>query len=790
MHPSPRPHRLAAPLLSLVALAISLAACSKHGLDLAPDQPPTVTITSGPIDTVSAPQSWLVDITWSASDPGRVDHFEYAIDPPRLQQARMAMAETAWVKTKESHVVAHFTASHPDSLGKPGSTASSFHVFVLRAIDDRGGISPDVVRAFYAYTVAPDAKFTDPAPNALLPANVGIPFRLAWSGNDPDGPGTGQPAMYRLRFLSLEGGQNITYVLNPDSLLRLGESNNWDGWRTVGGDTTSLLVDDPQLAVNTRWLVALVAVDDAGATTPYLTADRNLLVFNVLPTGGPWVHVFTNLLDYSGPPGGLAFSPTTDIPARLELTFNMEGEATGGRHITGTRWALDNENLIDTTPRSDEATDLTHWSQPHVGVITASFAFTDAGLHELGVQTFDDLGGQAALFMRFSVIPVTLDKDLLVVDDTRLEVDKFPLRAASPMPYTQPWPSRTEMDTFLFARGGFPWRGTQNPTTGAISPPGLLAGYAFDTLGTRLGLEDPTRSVTLTRLGQYRHVLWMVDAKGSQSTMITPAPITTLRAMCQPGVVSALAQYVQAGGQVWLAGGGAAYASLVAFDVRTNNRGQLTVFGDSTGELVPGRLLYDFAHIRSTLAVTSAELQVSRSPAAIGGWSGQGLDGTLSAPDYSQLPAAMRPRDPATDPMPPTRLASQAPLYYPTSFAAGFVIEPNLITEDFGSAGYPRLESALDTLYDVSGIVVPVPSAPVMTYYHGHDNAPFVYTGFDPWDWTRADCQGLFDFVLHDIWNLTKSAQPSRARASSASPTPRQVRPPAASRRAAVQLRR
>src|SRR5215471_1046669 len=104
MDSSPRPRRSAAALLlALAALALSLAACdSKHGMSLAPDQPPTVTITSGPIDTVSAPQSWLVDITWAASDPGRVDHFEYAIDPPRLQQARMAMAETAWVKTKES----------------------------------------------------------------------------------------------------------------------------------------------------------------------------------------------------------------------------------------------------------------------------------------------------------------------------------------------------------------------------------------------------------------------------------------------------------------------------------------------------------------------------------------------------------------------------------------------------------------------------------------------------------------------------------------------------------------
>jgi len=151
VHDSPRPRHSGAPLAlsALCVLALSLAACDTTR-NLMPDQPPTVTLTSGPIDTVSAPQSWLVDISWVGSDPdGRIDHYEYALDPPGLKQARFAQAETAWVKTTDHHVVARFHASHPDSLG-PGATAPEFHVFVLRAVDDRGGISPDVVRAFYA----------------------------------------------------------------------------------------------------------------------------------------------------------------------------------------------------------------------------------------------------------------------------------------------------------------------------------------------------------------------------------------------------------------------------------------------------------------------------------------------------------------------------------------------------------------------------------------------------------------------------------------------------------------
>src|SRR5262252_8603500 len=137
-------------LASLVVLALACVACETTR-NLVPAQPPTVTLTSGPIDTTSAPQSWLVDIAWTATDPdGRIDHSEYAIDPPSLKQARLAAAETTWVSTHDSHVVARFHASHPDSLGARGATASEFHVFVLRAVDDRGGVSPRVVRGFYA----------------------------------------------------------------------------------------------------------------------------------------------------------------------------------------------------------------------------------------------------------------------------------------------------------------------------------------------------------------------------------------------------------------------------------------------------------------------------------------------------------------------------------------------------------------------------------------------------------------------------------------------------------------
>jgi hypothetical protein len=777
----PRSMRIAAQqIVPTIALALAMAACDTTR-SFVPDQPPTVTLTSGPIDTVSAPQSWLVDIAWTATDPdGRVDHFEYAIDPPTHKRVRMAMAETTWVTTRENHVAARFRASHPDTLA-PGATASDFHVFVLRAVDDRGGISPLVVRAFYATTVAPDVQITRPLPSVFFETYVPLPFRVDWHGHDPDGEGAGDPVGYRYRLLDMNDYANLAYLADPDSLLREGEASGWAGWRSVPSESTSTMVTLADLPSYGSGLLALVAVDAAGATTPYLMLDRNALYFHGHPPGGadgPRIHVFSQYVDFAYQSGGWSVDPLREIPIQIGNTVALEihwdALATIGR-IIGSRWMIDGDPA-DTTTRTtpDDYAHWSAWGPPADGIKIPPLP---TGTHRLYIEEKDDFDQTSLAIVRIESIAVIATADLLVVNDTRREVDNYHV-PDDPRPYALPWPSRAELDTFLFARGGVPWRGTKNPATGVNSPPGLLAGYAFDTLGTRLGLENPAQGVPLRTLANYRHVIWLVDATGSVYAD-QPLLITVLRAISQPGVASTLAEYIQMGGQVWLAGGGSAYASLIAFDKRSNNQGQITVFTARDGELGLGRPMYDAAHVHSALGVTKSDLNMTRSAAAIGGWSGHGPDGTLSAPDYSHAPGVMRRRDPGNDPLPPTRLASQGSLYYTTSYSAGFVLEPDSISEDFGVPGSPHVESALDTVYEVSGGVLPIVSAPVMLYYHGRENPPFVYTGFEPWDFTRADCQGVVDFVLHDIWRLTKSAPGGNAGARGA---PVHVQRPATAR--------
>ena len=213
--------------------------------------------------------------------------------------------------------------------------------------------------------------------------------------------------------------------------------------------------------------------------------------------------------------------------------------------------------------------------------------------------------------------------------------------------------------------------------------------------------------------------------------------------------------YTRLGGNVWLAGGGAALASLMEFDSRSNNTSSNMIFAAGT-DLWSQSYVVRMGHLRSKVSASRSYGQIIKSSAATRTWSGHGPNGDLRAPDYSKLPAMLSFRAPATDPLPPTRPATQSNLFYTSSTgiecAHGTVVE-----EDFGTPGSPRIESALDTLYDGAGSQVHLPPSPTMLYYHGREHAPVLYSGFDLWSWSRTECQALVDFVMQEIWGLHRT---------------------------------
>jgi hypothetical protein len=140
-------------------------------------------------------------------------------------------------------------------------------------------------------------------------------------------------------------------------------------------------------------------------------------------------------------------------------------------------------------------------------------------------------------------------------------------------------------------------------------------------------------------------------------------------------------------------------------------------------------------------------------------WFGHGPNGDLSAPNYGTLPQYMRPKDPSRDPFPPNRTGQGPAAFYQVDKEIEYITPtaPNFIIEDFDPSilGVDN-QSALDTLYSVSTSATFL--GPVMTYYHGLENGPLVFSGFPIWFFTRPDAQALSRFVLSDVFGLPRPA--------------------------------
>lgn len=327
----------------------------------------------------------------------------------------------------------------------------------------------------------------------------------------------------------------------------------------------------------------------------------------------------------------------------------------------------------------------------------------------------------------------------------------------------------------------------------------MFSGYKFDTVGTRKGYELASLGMPLSLLGRYQHVLWMTDltagSKLGPSTDVIDG-ISLLRWMSAPARANTLSAYLSAGGKVWLAGGAAAYCSLIEYNNRNNDNSYgigHTVFGTTMGELVGGRMMFDGAKWQSEMVWSGKVSSPVKSTAAIGGWSNPGQDysGTINAPDYSRLPGSLRRRLLSLgDSLPPTRTSTQGPSFWTSGVVATEYLDmPNFVIEDINKdLVKDSLVSVLDTLFELQGTGLATAvtgNRPVaMTYYHGIAGPPFVFTGFSLWDWTKSDCVGLVDFVLNDIWGMHRApgapnrlGAPSRASGAGAAPQPIRIQP-------------
>jgi hypothetical protein len=736
-----RPHVLVWVITALIALSGCSDRLRLNALD---NQAPEVTLDAAR-DPDKAPEGATHLVEWSGRDAdGRVDHFRVAINPKTLDDD-----DPAWVVTTDRRwsVLAPRragigAAGRDRTETAPHHEARDFDLIAVQAVDDRGALSTPAVRAFFEDNVAPTVQITSPEPNALVVVPVPTSVTIRFNGIDPDGE-TGEPVYYK--FLLLGPGSEFPIqvaLADPDSLRRF-YAPDFDGWSVAvhepgeGGEAVF-----SGLAPDTRYLFAVVAFDAEGAYSPVFSLSTNMLNMRsvVAEATGPRLTVITDVLSYTSPSGGLP-GQTIDLeyPAGTLVHLRWFAQSLPGTRLLEYRWALDPRDLDQELRRPRGGRDLHNWRPWSPDLTSAAIGpFAGGETHDLVIEARDELGFRSRLTVRIHTVAPTFEGELLIVDDARLTPDE--LQGDCVRPPIGVWPTAAELDTFLYARGNTPWRCYP---AGTITPPGLFAGYGFDTLGTRTGSNDAT--VPLEILNRYRHVIWIVDARSATFTRpgSDPAqPITALRYMSLPGRVNTLAAYIRGGGKVWLLGGGGAQATLLPWNSPINDGGGLT-WSNTQGELVTGRFMYDFVHWRSEIQAATAPMFINRFLGRNPAWPG--------VPNYERTPLQMRLKSFALDPLPPGRTGQSPSVFYRSTIDAEFMSQQNFVIENG--------ESALDSLYRaITFLLPPTPAQRVtMTYYHGEENPPVMFSGFDIWSFTRADCQSLVDFVLQDVWGLTKS---------------------------------
>lgn len=763
-----------------IGLLIAVAGCTKKSV-IAPkaNERPVIELTRAPFNE-STRFEYSYRMNWLGFDPdGRVEYFLYAIDPPS-PTAAVPEPETTWVKTTKSERLINFSATKPDSSNPDVNGSSDFHTFVVKAIDN-GGLggalqSSPLIRSFFTYTIAPTVQIQAPSPTDRGRTYVTPSVRIDWTGTDDDGIlDNKKPVKYKYILLTQNTPVPFQVALStPDSVRRYYAPRNWAGWDSTTADT--LTHQFTNLVPSQDYLFCIVAFDEAGAYSPVFSLNSNMLNMRITyaAQGGPQLTVFNEFFFYQYNPPVYStleqYIIKLELPAQQPITFNWIGVAGPGADVRGYRWALDIDDLSDQTPRTNEREDLRHWSQESsdlsATIGTGSRGdpqFQGGEIHLFYIEAVDNNGLKSLATIRFVAVQSTLSKLLLVVKDVRFPTDqKSPSTVACMDAPKGRWPYYSELDSFLFARGGFPWRCYP---AGTISRPGLFSGYPVDTIGTRVGQSEVR--VPLARLGNYSHVIWMTDGLGAVNNNAgtdVAGSITALRYMSSPGRANSLAAYIKQGGEVWLVGGGCAYATTYPYNKLNNDTSPPaagTTFSNSNNELIPGRFMYDLAHWQSEIKITNGPLSIARNLGRHDSLGTRPLGATPPEPrpEYNGLPLQMRPKALALgDTFPPNRTVSSGNFYY-TNFELEYMSQQNRILEDIDPSllGFNE-QSTLDTLYSATGQTLMPPSFNrynvCMTRYVGPAYTHILFTGFSFWSFAKVDCQALIDGVVRGLWGI------------------------------------
>ena len=387
---------------------------------------PEVWLSSGPVEGDTT--GYQVHFYWGGWDPdGEIDFFEFIVaagDPIGFDPADTTGLDK-WIRTASYDSVIRVSADEnprPYEENDLYTLYDKTHTLFIRGVDMQGLRSEVVSRSFTAWTLAPFVQITHPEGTNRTYSNV-ITFR--WEGRDPiDSPSNYQhPDSVRILWSQVVTHEGI-YDETFNIILDMNENPEyyepfWGPWiwyRAEGDSGTStILGDDEILELNLSHIFAVQAKDEARAVTAIFIKNQNVRQFLVSPMAGPLLTITEPFL------GGYKFlgadlNPVqVELPPGIELNFCWNGDASSyGGEIRSYRYGWDIQQLDDPS----------QWEvAPSPFIKCAASKTWYSGIHTLYVEAVDN-GGKITLGrIQVEIIPFSMERTLLWVDDWTLGDD-------------------------------------------------------------------------------------------------------------------------------------------------------------------------------------------------------------------------------------------------------------------------------------------------------------------------------------------------------------------------------
>lgn len=405
-------------LVASVLSVLLLLACSEEPYigSYKTNQAPTVRLTNGPAEGEET--EYRVRFFWVGYDPdGTVTHYEYVLadgDPIGFDPADTSGADK-WKRLNGAETTFVVTADEYDSTVVINNNLyakyEKTHTFFIRAVDDRGKCSEPAYRSFTAWTLAPYVRITRPEnPNPMAGQILNPIVHFGWEGTDPiDAPWNTQD-VDSIRFMWGIYHEDLLADINKNPA---DYENRWSPWVSyeAPGDTgrATIIGDDEILKIGFFYYFTVQAMDEAGAISSIFDKRSNFRHFLILKPTGPMLTIDEY---HAGSFRFLGISLGAKIiylPAGFPVDFSWRGDASNyGGIISTYRYGWDISDL-------NEPDEWDVIPAPHI--TSAPTRRYYSGVHTIYVEATDNLGIRTLGSVEINIVPLTMQRNLLWVDD-------------------------------------------------------------------------------------------------------------------------------------------------------------------------------------------------------------------------------------------------------------------------------------------------------------------------------------------------------------------------------------